>query len=306
MKVSLIDLDINKHTRRKFPNLALMKLAAYHKQRGDQVNLNSLLERPDRVYASAVFSWHRKAANGLPENSIIGGPAWSDGAGLAPEIEHIMPDYSLYPELDFSIGFTSRGCIRHCRWCKVPELEGGIRATASFLEFWDRRHSRVLLLDNNLLAAPNCADTLRELSNSPVEVDFNQGLDIRLLTDFDAALLARIRTAKLRFAFDNLAYESSVREGIKLLDNAGIKRRHLSFYVLVGFPGDESWLERMKLMASFNVDVYPMIYRDEDGTSATVTRETVPNIFWHGARANITKFLSVAGRIGGRGVLGSP
>ncbi len=300
MKIALIDIDVGKRTRCKFPNLALMKLSAYHRQRGDEVYLNSLLERPDKVYASAVFSWHRKQANGLPENSIIGGPAWLATPNLTPEVDHIMPDYDLYAGVDFSMGFTSRGCIRHCTWCKVPDLEGGIRATASFLEFWDRRHSRVRLLDNNLLAAPNCADTLRELSNSPVEVDFNQGLDIRLLTDFDAVMLARIRTTKLRFAFDSLSYESSVRQGIKLLDIAGIKRRHLSFYVLVGFPGDETWLERMKLLASLNVDVYPMVYRDEEGKEGRVKRETVPNIFWHGARSNINKFLSVAGRLGGR------
>lgn len=300
MKVALIDLDIGRRTRKKFPNLALMKLSASHKARGDQIYLNSLLEKPDIVYASAVFSWNRKKSIGLPERSVIGGPAWSAGPSLPPNIDHIMPDYGLYSGVDFSMGFTSRGCIHHCAWCKVPSLEGQIRDSANFREFWDRRHSRLLLLDNNLLAAPSCAATLHELSSLAVEVDFNQGLDIRLLTDFHTAMLVRIRTNKLRFAFDSLAYESSVRQGIKLLDAVGIKRRHLAFYVLVGFPGDETWLERMKLLAAFNVDVYPMIYRDEEGKEGKVNRQVVPDVFWHGARSNINKFLSVAGRLPGR------
>lgn len=300
MKVALFDLDINKYTLRKFPNLALMKLSAYHKKCGDRIYFNSLLEIPDRVYASAVFTWNRKINYSLPEDTIYGGPAWIATPMLSTEAEHILPDYDLYPYIDFSMGFTSRGCIRHCPWCKVPDLEGDICYWADFKEFWDRRHKRLLLLDNNLLASPHCLDTLKGLATIPAEIDFNQGLDIRLLDDEKTNLLKKLNNKKLRFAFDSLSYEDSIRSGIALLVKAGFKTRHLHFYVLIGFPGDETWLERMKILASLNVNVYPMIYRGDDGKEGKVNRQIVPDVFWHGARNNINKFLSVAGRLPGR------
>lgn len=300
MKVSLVDLDINRWTRRKFPNLALMKLSAYYKAKRYEVSLNDIY-LADMIYASCVFTWNSKWAVKVPQTAHIGGSGISLSETLPDDIEHIMPDYDLYSGVDFSMGYTSRGCIRDCPWCKVRAKEGPITAWASPREFWNPKHSRLIFLDNNTLAAPNCRETLIEAAAIPAVVDFNQGNDIRLVDDEKAALLRNIKTQTLRFAFDSLSYESSVRRGIAYLLKAGFTSRHLSFYALIGFPGDDTWLERMKILASFNVNVYPMIYRDDEGKEGKVQRHEVPDIFWHGARSNINKFLSVVGRLPGRG-----
>ena len=191
MKVLLMDLDVTKR-RRLFPNLALMKLSAYHKAKGDDVFLNFPLCRPDASYASCVFTWHSKRARHLDPGVKIAGSGVDLETKLPDEIEHIKPDYDLYPGVEVSVGFTSRGCIRGCPWCIVPEKEGWISSAASIYEFWDQRHRKILLLDNNFLASPYYRSTLRDLKSEGLEVDFNQGLDIRFVDDEVAEQLARL------------------------------------------------------------------------------------------------------------------
>jgi len=296
MKVLLMDLDVIKQ-RRLFPNLALMKLSQFHKRKGDEVYLNFPLVKPDITYTSCVFTWNAKKRAIVPDGAIFGGSGINRKTELPTEVEHIMPDYSLYPRVNFSLGFTSRGCVRRCPWCMVPEKEGGIKPWASVHEFWDKRHRKVLLLDNNLLAAPNWKNTLSELANLPVTVDFNQGLDIRLIDDEKVWWLTRIRTECLRFAFDDIGYERAVREGIAKMLRAGIAKSHLSFYALVGFNGDNTALERLKILQSYGVDVYPMVYRGDDGREATVSLSWHGIIYWRGARNNLRRFLRVAGKL---------
>lgn len=296
MKVLLMDLDIIRQ-RRPYPNLALMKLSAYHKAKGDEVYLNFPLQQPDIAYASCVFSWNAKRRASVPGGAIVGGAGVNLKAELPPEVEHIMPDYTLYPGVDFSMGFTSRGCIRKCPWCIVPEKEGGIKPWASIYEFWNREHRKIILLDNNLLAAPNWRPTMDGLIAEDLQVDFNQGLDIRLVTEETVGYLRRVRAKQLRFAFDDIAYESAVRKGIKLLLDNGIGSRTLSFYVLVGFGDDETALERLKILYSYNVNVYPMAYKGPDGKEPARRILKVDDIFWHGPRRNIRKFLRLVGRL---------
>ncbi|MBA7508012.1 hypothetical protein ES706_06743 [subsurface metagenome] len=298
MKVLLMDLDIIKQ-RRPFPNLALMKLSAYHKSRGDEVSFNSpLFCEPDITYASCVFTWNARRRNGLFPDAIIGGSGIDLKAELPPEVEHIMPDYSLYPNVDFSLGFTSRGCIRKCPWCIVPEKERTIKPWARIYEFWDRRHRKITLLDNNLLAAPNWRLTMDDLIAEGLKVDFNQGLDIRLLNEEVVDYLRRVKAQELRFAFDDIAFEGAVRRGIELLLAAGIRSRKLSFYVLVGFGDDNTHLERMKILGSYNVDIYPMAYKGPDGKEPRRSFIGVgENTLWHGSRRNINKFLRLIGRL---------
>ncbi len=296
MKVLLMDLDVTK-VRRPSPNLALMKLSAYHKAKGDDVYLNFPLRQADITYASCVFTWNTKRRNEVPDGATIGGSGIDLKAELPPEVEHIMPDYSLYSGVDFSLGFTSRGCIRKCPWCIVPEKEGQIKPWARIYEFWDRRHRKITLLDNNLLAAPNWRLTMDDLIAEGLEVDFNQGLDIRLVNEDTVGYLKRVNTRQLRFAFDDIAYESAVRRGIELLLDNGIRSRKLSFYVLVGFGEDDTALERMKLLQSLNVTVFPMIYRGPDGKEPEIREKLSETILWHGGRGNLKKFLRLAGRL---------
>lgn len=301
-KVLLADLDVIKQ-RRPFPNLALMKLSAYHRARGDDVFLNFPLATPDISYASCVFTWNSNRLQGMMPEISIGGSGIDINSGLQNEIEHIMPDYDLYPNVDFSMGFTSRGCLRKCPWCIVPQKEGNIKSWARIYEFWDRRRKRLLLLDNNILAAPNWRITFEDLLANNIEVDFNQGLDIRLVNENNIVFLKLLKAKQLRFAFDSLNYEDSLRSGIELLIDSGIRSRRLSFYVLIGFPGDETAIERLKILHSYNVDIYPMVYRGQNGKEpiklavSLEQLQEIKNIFWHGSRGNINKYLRVIGRL---------
>jgi len=295
MKVLLMDLDVIKQ-RRPFPNLALMKLSAYHKLRGDRVFLNFPLELADITYASCVFTWNAKRRNGLYPEAIVGGSGVDLKAELPLEVEHIMPDYSLYPNANYSLGFTSRGCIRRCPWCCVPEKEGGIRPVARIYEFWNRQHRKILLLDNNLLASPNWRQTMEDLIVEGLEVDFYQGLDIRLVSEETVDYLKRVKAKKLRFAFDDIAYQKAFRRGIELLLENGLGSRKLEIYVLYGFDNDTD-VERMVILHSYNVDAYPMLYNGPDCIEPIRRVMKIPDIMWHGPRHNISKWLRFHGRL---------
>jgi len=302
--ILLMDLDISRR-RRPFPNLALMKLSAYHKMKGDKVYLNFPIQRPDIIYVSCVFTWNQKRELTVPTGGILGGSGFDLKAELPLEVEHMKPDYSLYPNVspqvkDSSIGFTSRGCTRQCPWCIVPDKEpGGIKPWARIYEFWDRRHKKITLLDNNLLAAPNWQQTMEDLIAEGLEVDFNQGLDIRLLNEENIEYLKRVKAKELRFAFDHISYEKAVREGIELLRANGIGSRKLSFYFLYGFPViEQECAERAKILASYNVDVYPMAYKGPDGKEPRRRILKVDGLpLFHGSRRNIDKFLRLVGRL---------
>lgn len=295
MKILLMDLDLN-NRRRAFPNLALMKLSAYHKARDDEVFLNFPLCQPEISYASCVFTWNAKQDNRLSADTIIGGSGITLKRKLPSEIEHIMPDYSLYPAVSFSLGFTSRGCIRKCPFCLVPEKEGGIHPHASIYEFWDKSHKKIILLDNNLLASPNWKQTMNDLIAEGLEADFNQGLDIRLVNEENIAYLKRVKTKQLRFAFDCMSYETSVRKGIELLLKNGLSPRKISFYVLVGFDEDETAIARMEILKTYNVDIYPMIYKAEDGKEPKLKPASFSLEGYHGSWHNLRKVQRVVSR----------
>lgn len=297
MKVSLIDFDMTYQKRRRsFPNLALMKLSAWHKKQGDDVSLNFPLDIPDKIYASCVFPWHKpKELSPLVQ---YGGSGLKDYSIKLPyETEHIMPDYDLYPDTDWSMGYTSRGCIRHCQFCKVREKEGLLQVWAEPAEFYDPRFDKIVLLDNNILPAENCIDTFKWLIKKRLLTDFNQGLDIRCLDDEKVFYLSQIRVKQYRFAFDSLSYEKQVRAGIDLMLKGGIAKRKLSFYVLVGFDKDDGAIERMKLLQSYGIDVYPMLFKGDDGQEPQVHYKFSETISFHGARNNLRKFLRLAGRL---------
>jgi hypothetical protein len=228
----------------KWPDLALMKLSAYHKALGDEVELFSPLPMSgvyDLVYASKIFRFTPDNPY-LPPNAIKGGTGYDLTTCLPDKIESCFPDYSLYPKefpnADAAIGFTTRGCVRHCPFCVVPEKEGLIRVVGDLLSFWAGQ-KRVILLDNNLTAAPmeHFRHVVNQLVEAEVYAEFSQGLDIRLLSDEHAALLSKILVGKsghIHFAWDNPADEPAVRRGVGLLAKH-MPLRRIIFYVLIGF-----------------------------------------------------------------------
>jgi len=159
MKIGLYNVDS------KIPNLALMKLSAFHKAQGNCVEWYSPLfhNEYDKIYASKVFTF---SDNGYLKNDmIIGGSGWNLKCKLPEEIEHIYPDYSLYPKCDYSMGFLTRGCIRSCDYCIVPRKEGTIRKNADYFEF-TKDQKRIMLLDNNILAYKGHLDEFKILIES--------------------------------------------------------------------------------------------------------------------------------------------
>lgn len=254
MRIGLIDID------GKMPNLALMKLSQHYKQMDDEIELTSPLfaKQYDKILASKIFTHTPMPV--LPFGSSIGGPGHSLKSRLFEYIEHTMPDYSLYPKINYSLGFTTRGCIRNCSFCIVPEKEGAIRTNADIYEFWDRRYKKIVLLDNNILALPDHFFKIAsQIKKEDLIVDFNQGLDHRLLTNRICKKLTEIRHIEYRFSFDHINYENSVLRAIEILRKNGINRSF--WYVLVGFDSTiKEDLYRLNLLKELRQNAYVQRY----------------------------------------------
>jgi len=249
MKVALIQVD------GKMPNLALMKLATWHKKRGDEVTVldMSTLGRFDRIYASKVFA---------------GGSGIDLKSELPAEIECEVPDYELFKvSKGEKIGFTSRGCIRDCGFCIVREKEGWIRE-APF--DWVNGAEKVVLLDNNFLASPQWREKLEYFIRHKIKVSFNQGLDIRLINKDNASLLAQIwyydlkfRKRRLYFAFDDPHLAQIFKEKVQILHEEGIPSARLIVYVLVGYNTtfDEDF-KRFQILNELGCLPFIMLYNN--------------------------------------------
>ena len=258
MKIGLIDLD------GKLPNLALMKLSTWHKARGDDVELTMpvLAAGYDKVYMSKVFTWSDMPT--LPLSAEVGGTGCDLHKTLPEEIERLCPDYSLY-KMDYSMGFLTRGCIRKCEFCFVPEKEGQIRPAADIEEFL--RHKKAVLLDNNVLAHKHGIEQIEKIVGMGIKVDFNQGLDARLIDDVTASLLAKVRWIRfVRMACDNQSMKRPVEKAVKLLRKHGL-RKEIFCYVLVDGDIEEAH-NRAEFLRGLKVDPFAQPYRSPDGKEA--------------------------------------
>ena len=221
MKIGLIDVDGH-----NFPNLALMKISAYHKSQGDNVDWWMALDSYDRVYMSKVFDQTYTKDIAAPINAeevVKGGTGYGLDNKLPDEIEHCYPDYSLYPELtrDKAYGFLTRGCPRGCDFCIVADKEGRKSVkVADLSEFW-RGQREIVLLDPNILACKERMELLAQLADSGAWVDFTQGLDARLLTETLIDYLNAVKTKRLHFAWDKIQDEKHVIRGLKLYKKHG-------------------------------------------------------------------------------------
>ena len=222
MKVLVIDIDS------KIPNLALKKVEKYHTDRGDEVMWNMPLAKDiaDKIYVSCVFTKNKTRCDIWEGFAEIGGSGYSLKVKLPPEIESVKPR--------INYGFTTRGCIRSCKFCIVPEKEGKIRVEGDLLDLWDGRAKQVIIMDNNILALPDQFELVcKQARDNHIKIDFNQGLDHRLLTPNIVEIMTSISHTEYRFAFDYPAYLPSVEKAIKLLRQGGINR--CNWYMLVGF-----------------------------------------------------------------------
>lgn len=263
-----------------FPSLPLMKLSAYHKSLGDCVSLYSPLEEYDLVYASKTFGFTpdidseyavrsdelRRGGTGYCISVKNGAEVFdkSRNVPLPPEIEHICPDYSLYPVFDFAIGFLTRGCPRGCGFCVVGKKEGRCsRQVAELSEFW-RGQRLIKLLDPNILACANHEQLLRDLADSGAHIDFTQGLDIRLTNLDNIRLLNAVKTPVLHFAWDNP--KEDLTEYFKRFAEltTAKSQRGKSVYVLTNYNStlDED-LYRIYTLRNLGYNPYVMIYQKE-------------------------------------------
>lgn len=285
-----------------FPPLGLLKLASYHRSRGNQVKLVRGIEEdlnfnPDLIEVTSLFTYAWKPVHEAIEfyhskyrgtRMRIGGiyaslkhrriksffPFIDVHIGLFKEADNYIPAYDLLADVekwrkwDSTILFTSRGCIRNCPFCVVPKLEGKIHATIENLErYIYPTHKRIILWDNNFFASPNWRMILHALRDIGLPVDFNQGIDCRLIDDEKAQMIADLKTSIIRTAFDNINEKESIVDAVESLSQSGIRKRKIFVYCLYNFYGKKyggdvpaTFFERIKLIAELGCVSYPMRY----------------------------------------------
>lgn len=262
MKIGLIDVDGH-----HFPNLALMKISAWHKAQGDTVEWCLPLDHYDIVYQSKVFDeTYSPDIDYIPnaDKIVKGGTGYGLDNRLIDDVEHMYPDYSLYPELteDTAYGFLTRGCPRHCDFCIVGDKEGlKSHKVADLNEFW-MGQKNIVLLDPNLLACRDHPDLLRQLADSGAYVDFSQGLDIRMTTPANIALLNRVKVKNIHFAWDRPSDNlKPFFERYKEYATHKIHGKWGTVYILVNHGSTiEQDLHRIYTVRELGFNPYVMVY----------------------------------------------
>lgn len=229
----------------KYPNLALMQISAYHEANGDSVEWfipGLFAAQYDRVYASKIFSFSKMPA--LPVGAMIGGTGIDFFNRLPAEIEDCPPSYTLYPKCNCHIGFSMKGCRFACKFCCVPKKEGRPKINSDIDGLLINPHGgrRLMLLDNDFFGGPNWRENLERIVELRLKVCFVQGLNIRIITEEQARLLAqadytnsKFNQKYLTFAWDRFNDGHLIEKGIGICEAAGIPARHMQFFVLIGF-----------------------------------------------------------------------
>ena len=280
-RILLVDVDST------IPNLALMKLSSWHKGQGDQVGFD--ITDPDKIYASVVFKKNAHKLDGLKffypgAEIIVGGSGIDLKATLPDEVEYIRPDYDLYPGMDYSLGFTSRGCIRNCYFCIVPRKEGKITRWQHPSEFV----IQVKILDNNWYADPEWFfETSQWFIDHKIAVDITQGMDIRLITPEIAGQLKKLTVyPKMHFAFDDRSYAESVKSGIEILKAANINVRSDVLFFVYCHNDDQvdDAAARAEQLREWGVQAMIMnnIDRPRSPRMKNLYRWAMPQIYWTG------------------------
>lgn len=268
MKVGLVDVD-----SRHFPNLALMKISAWHKAQGDDVEWWNGFTHYDKVYLSKVFTFSPDHDTVIDADEIItGGTGYKDYGTLPSEVEGSFPDYSIYPQYKRAIGFLTRGCVRHCEWCVVPRKEGSIRPAATWEQLKRPDSRELVLMDNNVLACGHGLEQIGRMGREELWVDFNQGLDARLITRSSAALLAKLRwIRRVRLSCDTSAMIPVIEQAAAYLKEAGVTPSRFWSYVLVQDVADAH--SRVLALEKMGFEVFAQPYRDYDGGEPTAEQK---------------------------------
>ena len=276
MRIGLIDVDGH-----NFPNLALMRISAYHKQKGDEVEWwwTDFIHY-DIVYMSKIFSDAYSPDIKEPANAdkvIKGGTGYCISLGedgkeyfdkskndsLPTHIENMFPDYSIYPQFDFAVSMTSRGCPRGCSFCHVASKEGRCAVkVADVSDFWNGQ-KEIKILDPNITALKESdkRDLMGQYKQTKAWLDFTQGIDIRLVNDNDIADLNQMKIKRLHFAWDNPndSLEKHFKNFTSKWKVKGYRRKIV--YCLTNYNSTmEENLYRIYTLRDLGYDPYVMIY----------------------------------------------
>lgn len=273
MKIGLIDVDGH-----GFPNLALMKISSYHKKKGDKVEF-AMFDSYDKTYMSKVFTFTPDYIQefGTLGEIVKGGTGYNTSI-LDDEIDFCCPDYSLYPKFESAYGFLTRGCPNKCNWCIVPKKEGNIKPYMDITDFLDNRKSAILL-DNNVLAHEHGLKQIEKIIDLKIKVDFNQGLDARLIANNEdiAKLLSKVKWLKpLRMACDTKSQMESIEKATELLRKHNTKPSNFFIYTLVRDIDDA--LFRVEFMRKLKLDPFAQAFRNFENNN--VDKEAVRFSRW--------------------------
>ena len=265
MRIGLVAVDGHSG----FPNLALMRLSAWHRSQGDQVEWWNGLAHYDRVYLSKVFTFTPDVDTVINADEIVtGGTGYKDYGVLPPAVEAMPPDYSLYPNFSRAIGFMTRGCSRRCPWCLVPRKEGTVRPAAAWDEIKRPDSREIVFLDNNVLASDFGLEQIDRMGGERVWVDFNQGLDARLIIPEAARMLARLHWIRfIRLSCDTSDMIPVVEQAAAYLREAGAASSRFWAYVLVQDMEDAH--RRVLALRDMGITPFAQPYWDYDGGEPT-------------------------------------
>lgn len=245
MNIGILAVDSN------YPNLSLMKISSYHKGKGDIVEWYNPFDKYDIVYMSKIFSFTSDFGQYMTNTAKIckGGTGYDIFSTLPEEIDHIKPDYSIYPSIGnkTAYGFLTRGCPNKCKWCIVPKKEGDIKPYMDVEEIAIDGRNELILMDNNILASDHGIEQIEKIikmnegRKKKIKVDFNQGLDARLVTDEIAKMLSRLKwIQQIRFGCDTPKQIEECEKACAMIDKHGYKGEYF-FYCILLDDFDESF-----------------------------------------------------------------
>lgn len=257
MNIGLLDIDGH-----NFPNLALMKISAYHKSKGDNIEFANIFNHYDIIYKSKIFTFTDEVEYCYNTGKYIqGGTGYKDYVSMVQD-DFVLPDYELY-NCQHAYGFLTRGCPNKCSWCVVPEKEGGIKAYMDIQNFIGNFKSAILL-DNNVLASEHGIKQIEKIIKLKIKVDFNQGLDSRFIDEPMAKLLSKVKWLKpLRMACDTIGQMKHIERATKLLRKYNCTPKNYFVYTLVKDIPDA--LERVNFLKSLKLDPFAQSYIDFSG-----------------------------------------